>query len=303
MRNQSLSKYLIIGAVCCSLHTGCASQEVKPGIDPIDQIRGALSLGSLLEVNGTYGGSCLQRSGSWSVGVGGFSNLTNSALSVIKNDTSCSLSMSSLRFGTVPSNTLYSPASALSLGSSYAGNGSAIKDNPGNPVAVYVNGRITPDLSFSSNFTIQLVYSDDPSLATGSKSASYGIAQSTVSGGTVTPPDYTLSLTNLAIEVDAGDVVLSTSGTGDLTDVVTTGQLYAITSTSLGASPTLAEVDADFAGATQYAISGANPSIPAARFNLVGADLTSGVTRNLIVQNLQSGTASYERFLITFNKP
>lgn len=303
MYRTTFRRILSLTTLACSLLAGCGPSEVKPRLDPIDHFTSALSLGSLLEVNGVYGANCLQRTGSWSAGIAGFSSLTNSALSVIKDDTACELSLSSLRIGTVMTNSLYSPASAMALGSSYANNGTALKDDPMNPISMYLNARITPDLSFAGDFTIQMVYSDDPRLATGTKAATYGVAQSAVSAGSVTPPDYTLSLANLGIEVDAGDVVLSVSGTGDLTDVLTTGQQYAITSTNLGATPTIAQVEADFAAATPYAITGANPSIAASRFNLVGQDLTSGVTRNLIIQNLVSGTASYERFLITFNKP
>ncbi len=303
MYRTALRRFLSVTTLACSLLTGCGPSEVKPRLDPIDHFTSALSLGSLLEVNGSYGTNCLNRSGSWSTGIAGFSSLTNPQLSVIKDDTACDLSLSSLRIGTVMTNKLYSPASAMALGSSYANSGTALKDDPMNPIAMYLNARITPDLSFTSDFTIQMVYSDDPRLATGTKAASYGIAQSSVSAGSVTPPDYTLSLSNLSIEADAGNIVLSVSGTADLTDVMTTGQQYAITSTNLGATPTIAEVEADFAAATQYAISGANPSIPGARFNLGSQNLTNGVTRNLIIQNLVSGTASYERFLITFNKP
>ncbi len=303
MYRATFHKFLSVSALACSLLAGCGASDVKPRLDPIDHFTSALSLGSLLEVNGVYGNNCLQRSGSWSVGIAGFSGLTNSELSVIKNDTACELSLSSLRIGTVMTNSLYAPSSNLALGSSYAANGDALRDDPMNPIAMYLNARITPDLSFASDFTIQMVYSDDPRLTTGTKAATFGITSSTVSAGSVTPPDYTLSLTNLAIEVDAGDVVLSVSGTADLTDVMTTGQAYAITSTSLGATPSIAAVEADFAAAMQYSITGANPTIAASRFNLVNADLTSGVTRNLIIQNLVSGTASYERFLITFNKP
>jgi hypothetical protein len=287
----------------CALLAGCGDSAVLPRLDPVDRITGDLAIGSLLEVNGAYGNNCLQRTGSWSVGIAGFSSLTNSALSVIKNDSACQLSISSLRIGSAMTNSLYSPSSAIALGSSFAGSGTALKDDPMNPVSLYLNSRITPDLSFAGDFTIEMVYSDDPRLATGMKSATYGVASSSVSAGAVTPPDYTLSLASLAIEADAGDVVLSVSGNAALSDVMTTGQLYAITSTNLGSSPSYMDVMTDFGAATQYTISGANPTIAASRFNLVGVDLTSGVTRNLIVQNTVSGTASYQRFLITFNKP
>ena len=128
----------------------------------------------------------------------------------------------------------------MALGSSYANNGTALKDDPMNPISMYLNAH-HPDLSFAGDFTIQMVYSDDPRLATGTKAATLRRCPERRFGGSVTPPDYTLALSNLGIEVDAGDVVLSVSGTGDLTDVMTTGQTYAITSTNLGATPTIAK--------------------------------------------------------------
>src|SRR5262249_25745895 len=145
--------------------------------------------------------------------------------------------------------------------------------------------------------------SDDPYLTVNQKSAAYQTESSSASASSVLPPDYTIAFTSFGINVDVDDVVLNVSGTADLGDVSQSGESYVITSTALGDTPSFADLDADYQAGTEYTMAASNPKIAASRFNLVGEDLTAGVKRNIIVKHSENGTAAYERFLVTFNKP
>jgi hypothetical protein len=282
---------------------GCGEQTVRPTISLVDRTTKALSLGSFLEVNGDYGTGCTNRSGSWSVGLGAFANTTNPPLTVVKNDTACTLSASSVRIGSAMTNTVYSPASSFPLGTLFASNGSAFAAMMGDPVAFYGNLRVTPDLSFNTDFVIDMVYSEDPSLVSASKLANYAVQSATASAGAVSPPDYTLDLTGLSLQVDANKIVQSASGNATLGDMATLGQSYVASTNDLGATPSYAAVDAEFQSGTALAIMGNNPMLAASLFSLAGANLTGGLPRTLIVANDVAGTRSYEVFRISFNAP
>lgn len=282
---------------------GCGEQTVRPTVSLVDRTTKALSLGTFLEVNGDYGAGCTNRSGSWSVGLGAFNNPTNPPLTVVKNDTSCTLSASSVRIGAVTSNSLYSPASSIQLGTLFASNGSAFAAAMGDPVAFYGNLRVTPDLSFNTDFVIDMVYSEDPSLVSASKLANYAVQSASASAGAVSPPDYSLDLTGLSLQVDANKIVQSASGSATLNDVSVSGQSYVASTNDLGATPSYAAVDAEFQAGMASAITGNNPMLAASLFSLGGANLSSGLLRTLIVASDVAGTRSYEVFRITFNAP
>jgi hypothetical protein len=282
---------------------GCGEQTVRPTVSFVDRTTKALGLGSFLEVNGDYGANCTNRSGSWSVGLGSFTNPTNQPLTVVKNDTSCTLSASSVRIGSALSNSLYSPASSFALGTLFAGSGSPFAAMTGDPVAFYGNLRVTPDLSFNTDFVIDMVYSEDPNLVSASKLANYAVQSATASAGAVSPPDYSLDMTGVSLQVDANKIVQSASGNATLGDMATFGQFYVESDNDLGATPSYAAVDAEFQAGMANAISGSNPMVAASLFNLGGANLTGGLLRTLIVSNDVSGTRSYEVFRITFNAP
>lgn len=282
---------------------GCGEQTVRPTVSLVDRTTKALSLGTFLEVNGDYGAGCTNRSGSWSVGLGAFNNPTNPPLTVVKNDTSCTLSASSVRIGAVTSNSLYSPASSIQLGTLFASNGSAFAAAMGDPVAFYGNLRVTPDLSFNTDFVIDMVYSEDPSLVSASKLANYAVQSASASAGAVSPPDYSLDLTGLNLQVDANKIVQSASGSATLNDVSVSGQSYVASTNDLGATPSYAAVDAEFQAGMASAITGNNPMLAASLFSLGGANLSSGLLRTLIVASDVAGTRSYEVFRITFNAP
>jgi hypothetical protein len=290
-------------ALALPMLIGCGSPDVHPSITLIDRTTHPLNVGAFLEVMGSYGSGCTNRSGSWSVGIGGYTGLSNAPLSVVRNDTGCALTATSLRLGTLGANSLYFPPAGFSLGGSYAGSASAFAMNVGDPVAFYGNFQVLPDLSFANDFNIDLLYSEDPNLASASAVANYAVQSATASSGAVAAPDYALDMTGFTMQVDVNKIVQSTGGNAALTLMNTAAQTYVLSTNDLGATPTYAQVDAEFQAGSAQALSGMNPMLTAATFALSGANLSSPRIRTLLLANTQSGTPSYEAFRIAFSAP
>lgn len=301
--SRPLGKFLGSLALALPFAMGCGDASVLPRVNLIDKTTQPLSLGSFLEINGQYGSGCTSRTGNWSIGMGGFSQLTNTALTVVKNDIGCSLSASSLRVGASMSNSLYLPPSAVSLGSSYLSSAVSFATLAGGTPDFYGNLRIQPDLSFASDFTLNVVYSDDPSLLTSSAIATYSVQSATATSGSVAAPDYSLDMSTLLFQVDAGKVVQSVSGTASLTSVTIAAQHFVVSTTDLGTSPSFADVDAEYRSGTAVSLSGTDPTISYTYFGLGAVDLTTSAVRTLILANTSNGTTSYEVFQVTFNAP
>jgi len=298
-RFSTLCKGALFGA---AILAGCGADDaVHPDVDLIDKVSRALTVDTVRAIKGTYT-NCTSRSGTWALGLNGFSP-SESALSVVKNNSACSLAVTQVIAGSAMAPDTYEMAAPLTLSASYPNNGSAFMLDGTGATIFYANFRIQPNMSFSSNFTLNMVYSDDSTETTASKSAAFAVQTSSASSSNVAPPDYSISLAGLTIQVDADDVVQTASGTATLTDGMVIGETYVVDSDTLGATPTFAEIDAIYTGGTPTSLMGSNPTIPAADFNLGSADLTAGVVRNLIVANIENGTRAYQVFRITFNHP
>lgn len=287
---------------------GCGGQVVHPAVNLVDRTTAALSLGSFMEINGSFGAGCTSRSGAWSVGINGFAALTNPALSVIQGDSGCILDVASARIGTPATSSLYAPTDQITMWSAYNQIGRAFMSSPGGPADFYANLRIAPDITFTQNFTIDMVYSQDPSRVTGSIIASYyvdPVVSSTASASGVSPPDYTLDLSGLMVQVTDQKIVRSATGNALLHPQTVVGQSYVVSSRDLGPSPSLAALDAEFAAGTKQFIGLSDPSelIPAVSFALLGADLSGPTTRTLIVANELAAVRSYEVFALAVSAP
>lgn len=295
-------------ALSLPLLSGCSDQTVRPAVNLVDRTTKALSVGAFLEINGLYGAGCTNRSGAWSVGIDGFTALTNPALSVLVGDSGCILSIASVRLGALGESSLYVAAEPFPLWAGYGQLSRAFSLNAGAEVAFYANLRIEPDLTFSSNFTIDMAYSQDPRRVTGSIIASYyiepvvGVA---ASAGAVSPPDYAIDMTGLDVQVDGQKNVRSATGSAALIAAAVQGQTYVVTTADLGPAPSFAAVDGAFAGGAQQSLGvlGQSILIPASAFGLDGVSLSSPVIRTLIVANEQAGIRSYEVFALTISAP
>ena len=98
---------------------------------------------------------------------------------------------------------------------------------------------------------------------------------------------------------NANNIVTSATGNASLTDGSTTGTGYVVDDGTLAATPTFGQLDAAYNAGTETAIAGANPTIAASAFHLVGADLDVTNVRTLIIRRVTSGVAAYQAFKVT----
>lgn len=290
-----MNKYLsgMTLAMIGTLASGCDDgfDAVEPHVAVTDRMTAALSLGGLESVNGTYGAGCTARSGAWSVEIAPGAILQNAPLSVVKNNTGCVLTVT----GLVTTSATHAATPSFALDSAYQSSASAFGSGP---TLFYANAKLSA-MTFAADFVISLQYSDDPRLVSSSNTASYTVQAGSASAEQVAAPNYTIDVTTIVVQTDDADVVQAASGTANLTDGAVTGQSYVIVASLNGS--TYADLDAAYTGGTPTSLSGANPQIAAAAFDLVGADLTGGLVRHLIVANTSDGVRSYQRFTVTFN--
>lgn len=291
-----------------SLVMGCGDQAVLPSVKLVDRTTKALSIGAFTEISGSYGHGCTNRSGAWSIGLNGYTALAHPSLSVPQGDIGCELSVSAVRAGSPAGNTLYSLGDSLSLGLSFWQTSPPFKRNLGSPADFYANMRVTPDLTFTSDFTIDMIYSEDPSLLTTSLLASYyeePVVRSSVTSAGISAPDYRLDISGLAVQVNDQKVVRSAVGSAALLTRLVPGQSYVVSNLNLGEGPSFGDVDAAFLGGAKWPLGPLPPTnlVPADVFELIGADLSTSAIRTLIVANEVAGARSYEVFEIRVDVP
>lgn len=295
---KSLVAALAIAAIpACGMN-----DDVSALPEATDRTTHALTLGDILELNGSYGAGCKNRSGDWSVPFISLQSQTNPALSVIKNNSACVLTLKTVRIGADEMSALtFDTGSNIALGADYKSAGSAFHEVSTTATKFYVNARMEPDAGFANNFVLRFLYSDDPTAASASKNASYIVRSASAVSNDVPAPDYTAVTTGVTLQTDADNIVEVASGTVDLTDQTVLGDQYVVSTTDLSSSPSYDAIDAAYLAGTATALSGPNPSIPASAFTLVSEDLSSPVLRSLIIAKIDNGNRSYEVISITFN--
>ncbi len=220
---------------------------------------------------------------------------TRRALVVVKNDTACTLAITS-----IVADTTYLGTPAVAIGTSYNGSASSFSTTAMGPVAFYANA-LASSLTFAADFSLTVLFSDNIASVTPSTSATYASVMSTSNGTTqVVSPDYTVSFGSFGITTDINQYVQTATGSVTVTAGSNAGEFYIInTSQSLGGS--FAAIDAAYlAGGTPVAVTA---SIAASAFSLApGAGTVHlPIVRNVIVAHTVSGVSSYEVIRITFN--
>jgi Ice-binding-like len=119
----------------------------------------ALDTGSITAINGTYGSGCLERSGSWSVLVSGSGGLTNAALTVVKNNTACILTLTSI----AAAGQTYTAVSSIAMTDTYS-SASAFGAGDAGAVQFYANAKLS-SISFAGDFIVNVLVSGDPTAA------------------------------------------------------------------------------------------------------------------------------------------
>lgn len=286
--------------VCVLAMVGCAGADTSAGSTvPEGEVLGtassSLSNGSIQWVNGTYT-NCVNHTGSWSARVSGVATMTNGALTVVKNDTTCVLSMTGIY-----ADQLYGATPALALGTSFA----AVASSFGSGAAQFSANARLDSVQFAADFQLSLVYGDTTTAPTSVvvNSAYATVQASTVTTG-VSPPNYTIDTSSFLFQIDAIGLVTGVSGSAQLTNGTNTGTTYAIDMGTLPASPTYLQVGVAWITAvtTQKPITGANPAVPSSQFGVLGLNLlSSSQVRTLIVQRTVAGVSAYQLFRITFS--
>lgn len=278
---------ILLGALL--MQVGCAGEEAAFGrAIALDKTTQALISAELDSVNGTYGGSCRNRSGSWSIEISPGATLQNPALSVVLNDAACVLTMTSLN----TDGGFAAAVPAITLTDSYSATASAF----GTPVEFYANAKLSA-VTFANDFVLTLPFSDDPALAARDNYAAFSVVVATAAAESVDAPNFALDVAGLLVWTDVNDVVQSVTGTADLAAGSVTGQRYVVVNAA--GLDTYAKLDAAYSAGTDAALTLA---IPTGDFTLVGADLTGSTTvRTLIIANILDGVAAYQAFAITFH--
>jgi hypothetical protein len=303
----------LVAAVAPAFVLGCGSTNAGTGSGTVgatavayDRATHALSAapGNLKYLNGTYTGCLGHAAGDlvWSVPIDSFVGPggTNPPLAVALNDTNCVLAITSL-----DADQNYSTA-ALDLNATFAGTPSQFTFTTGaagiiNTLAFYGNARIVP-ADFSSAFTIDFVYSDDPGLATGLPSvATFSQVTSAAASTQVVSPNYTADASGVTITTNASDVVVGgVGGTVTFGGGSNPGQDYVIVGAAL-ADNTFATIDADFTTAAVGGVttfSGTPTAIAGSAF--IADDQTLPQHRTVIIRNTASGVVAYEAVALTF---
>jgi hypothetical protein len=292
---MSVSKNVWFALLASALPlAGCGDyveeDDLSPGVTILDKRIEALTSSEIASINGSYSAECLGRaSGNWSLAVTGSPTLDNTALSVVRGDSDCVLTLTGIRTSTA----LYAASSNIALGTSYAGSASSF----GSPIQFYANAKLSL-ADFSSDYTLTLLFSDNASTATASNTASFVVATATAAAQGVTAPDYSMSLSGVTVQTNISNVVQSVSGNLALTVGAADATNYVIVGNSI--TTTYAGINTAYLAGTPVAMS---TSMAASSFLATSTDLTTAAVRTLILAKVTNGVRSYQVFTITFNKP
>jgi hypothetical protein len=279
------------------LTAGCDGPATRARAEVVQRGSAAIREAVMFSLNGTYGPGCTRRSGNWSLKIDTSATLAYQELTVLKNDTTCTLAITQL-VGDV----LYDAVPPIPLGATYNPSASAfVPDGAGGPppVSFYGNAKISP-ADFSASFTLTFVYSQDPNLVTEDNQASYDEVSAAYEGNAVSAPDYEDDV-NIDVKIDIHNVATKVTGSLDLTKGTQTGERFAIDYGTLPASPSFAAVDLVFNASAKYPILTENFSIDASAFLLLGATLP--VQRSVIIEHRENDVPSYQVITIRFNLP
>lgn len=148
---------LVLGVASASAMGSLGGCATEASVTATVQVIAAPLLGaSVAAINGTYGSGCTERAGPWSVRVGGIDPLAHAPLSVVANNSACTLTITSVDAGQT-----YTGAPLFAMTTAFQATASAYALAPEGPVAFYGNAKLdAPD--FASDFAIQLLVSSDP---------------------------------------------------------------------------------------------------------------------------------------------
>jgi hypothetical protein len=266
-----------------------------------------ISSTTVMAIEGTYGASCIARTGAWAIALNGYKFTSGETqLSVVMNDPTCTLSVTLIKAGTPSATVSYSPVVPFLLAATFAANGVALRLNGAGGTQFYANFHVQPDLSFNTDFIVQMAYSDDINATSLTVVTSYAVSVASASALVIPAPNESVSLSKVDVRVTPfGNVVWFTNGGVVLTQGSVPGVRYVIDLDTLGSPPTFASIDASFNDTTKshVALTGTSQTVAARDLGLMGISLTSPKTRNIIVINSGSPATTYQLIQLTFTHP
>jgi hypothetical protein len=138
------------------MQLGCGGEVARGRVVAVGRAVQGLTSAEHLSVNGSYGSGCLGRSGPWSLEIASNAVLDHPALSVLRGNLACVLTLTSLHTTSGTS----TAAPPIVLSTSFPVTASAF----GTPLEFYAAAALD-DVSFGGNFVLTLLYSDDASVA------------------------------------------------------------------------------------------------------------------------------------------
>lgn len=297
-----------------ALAMGCTTPRAEQDVSTVgargmgvDRSSQALALDSLTSIDGTYVG-CTDRSGDWSVHMDGDAlPLVNAALSVVKGDVACTLRLTALHGVLATVETVYFANPTFDLDDAYQALGSAFRvaPNDAGPAGnIFYSNAMMSALTFQDDFTITVIYSDDPRRSNGSSVATYSSWSGSATDQMIPAPQYTIDMSSMPIETDVSDVVTSFINYAQLSSTGQVGEFYVVFPGVLSGTPSYAAIQAAYGTETPIAMP-VNLQIPATAFSdvLLARDLTTPVVGYVIIVHEVAAVPSYELITITFNPP
>ncbi len=279
---------------------GCSLSEPPESIlargEAVDRTTHALSVGSLRALEGSYGAGCVDRLGAWSLALEGDPELKAPPLSVVKDDSACTLTVTA-----VHADDRLELATPFVLGESYWAKPAHVgSDDRG----FYINAKLAFSKA-SESLVVTVLYSDDPSAVSSLYGATYATVSASGSIEKVAAPDYRLDLEDgLKVLVNAKAVVSTAEGSGVLVAGKVPGSSYVVDGGKLPEAPTFAMVDEVYHAFDAAAVPGTGDvKVPASAFALSGASLATSATRTIIVRGGSPEMPTYQLVRVTFNPP
>lgn len=244
-------------------------------------------VGDLRALAGTYGAECKDRSGSWDLRLSG-PEVAN-PLSVLANNSECELTLTH-----VVADSTYPLEKPMTLKTSF---GAPTKVGSG-ASGFWVNAKLDSS-DMSKNFKITMLFAESPGAVSSTVSTGYDSVGGTGDVTKVPAPNYSLDTGALAVKVDSRSVVTSASGAVVLLAGDVAGVGYVIDMGNLSEAPAYEEVAKIYGGAKATPMDEGSLKIPASDFELVGASLTAGAARTIVVQGGTPEMPTYQ--LIRFS--
>jgi hypothetical protein len=305
-KNSNRTSPVLAFTLLATSLAGCSGSDVVKGSAAADKRAQALSIGTVLSVNGNYeDNTCmdptsgaLRTGASWSANI---SNMPGNDPLVVLNDSGCKLDLVSVSvqdsMGATQTASAAAPFRLLGgygapVPFSYTDSGTS------QVMQFYGNATVNP-ADFSANFFMFFIYSDTLDGASSiSLTGQYAtVGSSSVVNAQIPAPNDTLDFAGVTYVKDAMGIVQSVTNEPTFTLMAPAGDDYKIVD---GACPnTLATAGTAYAGGSHVSV---NTAPLAADFGLsAGADLTPALRKCMIVGRCADTICSYQLFDVTFN--